>query len=148
MNANKQIIHPSSILISNGYVCISIPICDWRLICANSKYLRLYNHNAMDISVLWLRSNTGNKNTVIHIWTHSRVIKHTRNISILYARRVYNFNSRHATSTQSQLQSNTCHTRHKALIYSVHTVHSKYINIFFIRFTLVLINWFDVLTWN
>ena len=91
LNANKCTIQPYLIISSNSYVCISIPIWNWQLICEMFNDLLSYKNNAMAISVLWLRIHTGNKNTVIQISTGLQVLIHTRNIFILYARHFYNW---------------------------------------------------------
>ena len=88
-NANIFSIHLSLIIISNRYACISIPIFDLRLIRANFSDLRLYEHEAMAISVLRFSSHTVNNNTVIGISIISQVIIYFRDISIFYVRRVY-----------------------------------------------------------
>ena len=73
----------------NKYVCVSIPVCDWRLICTNFNDLRSYEHDAMAISILRLRISTGNNNTSMRISILSQLIIHAPNVSILYVRRVY-----------------------------------------------------------
>ena len=90
-DSNGCSIQPRSILGSNRYVYIYIPIYNWQLTLTNFNDFLFYDHKAMDISILQLRSHTGNNNTVVCISTCSQVISHTHNISIIYVRHAYNW---------------------------------------------------------
>ena len=87
----KCSIQPRLILSSNSYVCISIPILNWRLICAKLQNFMVDKHKDMATYVLRLSIYMGNNNIVIHILTCLQVICHAHNILILYEMRFYDW---------------------------------------------------------